>query len=376
MSKTLPKELKGDYIRVEKMLIKILHQLFSNYKGIEVIMSIEAQEDFIYEEDVSFNITNIPFKDEKFFLAIKASVQEDLNALNATFNYIQAGVLQIDIPLVIGKFGFRRHYRLPSKSLLQKNILLIIHSQNVTLSVTRMFKYFPYNVDISFKKFREDKYNIIDYDLIVIEDSLIDNKFLELINVAQNDKDIKLVVFRNIDSEFEIANTSAYLNKPVTQESVFQLIVSLFTKDTVENSSPDRRSNDREAFNKDDFSRLIDDRRKIYKDVLDTKEGLQNARITDKSYYDILKDFLETFDGSDLYFKELITTRAYDEIQYFYKDLKKGADIIGAKSMYQFVETLELVFKYKKFDYLPIYPGKYHLELQKLIKEIREYLYI
>ena len=376
MSKTLPKELRGDYIRLEKMLINVLSQLFCKCEGIEVVMSIEAQEDFIYEEDVSFSIMNIPFNDEELFLAIKESIKEDLDALNATFDYNQAGVLQIDVPLIIGELGFRRHYRLPSKSLLQKNILLIIHSQNVTLSVTRMFKYFPYNVDISFKKFREDKYSLIDYDLVVIEDSLIDKRFLDLITVAQDEKDIKLVVFRNKDSDFGVANASAYLHKPVTQESVFELIVSLFTNGGILHEDFDRRSNSRELFNQDDFSRLLDEKKSTYQDVLDTKEGLKNARITDKSYYDVLKDFLDTFDRSDLYFREIINSKSYDEIQQFYKDLKRGADMIGAKSMYQFVETLELVFEHKKFDYLPIYPGRYHLELQKLIKEIREYLYI
>jgi len=376
MSKTLPKELRGDYVRLEKMLVKVLNQLFCNCEGIEVVMSIEAQEDFIYEEDVSFNIMNIPFKDEAFFLAIKESIQEDLDALNATFDYTQAEILQIDIPLVIGELGFRRHYRLPSKSLLQKNILLIIHSQNVTLSVTRMFKYFPYNVDISFKKFREDKYSLIDYDLVVIEDSLIDNRFLDLITVAQDEKDIKLVVFRNKDSDFGVSSASAYLHKPVTQESVFELIVSLFTNNGVLHENFDRRSGNRETFSKDDFSRLLDEKKSTYEEVLDTKEGLKNARITDKSYYDVLKEFLDTFDRSDLYFREIINAKSYEEIQQFYKDLKRGADMIGAKSMYQFVETLELVFEHKKFEYLPIYPGRYHLELQKLIKEIREYLYI
>jgi len=376
MSKTLPKELRGDYVRLEKMLVKILGQLFCHCEGIEVVMSIEAQEDFIYEETVSFNIMNIPLNDEEFFLAIRQSIQDDLDALNATFDYTQAGILQIDVPLVIGELGFRRHYRLPSKSLLQKNILLIIHSQNVTLSVTRMFKYFPYNVDISFKKFREDKYSLIDYDLVVIEDSLIDNRFLDLITVAQDEKDIKLVVFRNKDSDFGVSNASAYLHKPVTQESVFELIVSLFTNDGVLHENFDRRSGDREAFNQDDFSRLLDEKKATYEEVLDTKEGLINARRTDKSYYDVLKDFLDTFDRSDLYFREIINSKSYDEIQQFYKDLKRGADMIGAKSMYQFVETLELVFEHKKFEYLPIYPGRYHLELQKLIKEIREYLYI
>jgi len=376
MSKTLPKELRGDYKRIESMMVIILKELFGNCEGVEIVMSVEAQEDFIYEGTVYFNIMNIPLKEDEFFDKIKELIKDDLKALNGTFDYSTIGVLEIGIPLVIGELGFRRHYRLPSKSLLQKNILLIIHSQNVTLSVTRMFKYFPYNVDISFKKFREDKYSLVDYDLVVIEDSLIDSRFLELISVAKDEKDIKLVIFRNKESDFEVSQASGYLHKPVTQESVFELIVSLFTSEGIPSDSFDRRSSNRESFSKDDFERLLEDKKSTYQEVLDTKEGLKKARKTDKSYYDVLKEFLEAFEKSDLYFREIINAKSYDEIQQFYKDLKRGADLIGAKSMYQFVETLELVFEYKKFDYLPIYPGRYHLELQRLLKEIREYLYI
>ena len=376
MSKTLPKELRGDYKRIESMMVIILKELFGNCEGVEIVMSVEAQEDFIYEETVYFNIMNIPLKEDEFFDKIKELIKNDLKALNGTFDYSTIGVLEIGIPLVIGELGFRRHYRLPSKSLLQKNILLIIHSQNVTLSVTRMFKYFPYNVDISFKKFREDKYSLVDYDLVVIEDSLIDSRFLDLITVAKDEKDIQLVIFRNKESDFEVSQASGYLHKPVTQESVFELIVSLFTSEGIPSDSFDRRSSNRESFSKDDFERLLEDKKSTYQEVLDTKEGLKKARKTDKSYYDVLKEFLEAFEKSDLYFREIINAKSYDEIQQFYKDLKRGADLIGAKSMYQFVETLELVFEYKKFDYLPIYPGRYHLELQRLLKEIREYLYI
>lgn len=372
MSKALPKELRGDYVRIEEMLIKILRELFSNCEDIEIVMSIEAKEDFI-KENVTFNIINIPFKDKDFFLRLEESIKDDLSILNGSLDYSDIGVLRVNIPLQIGELGFRRHYRLPSKSLLQKNILLIIHSQNVTLSVTRMFKYFPYNVDISFKRFREDKYSLIDYDLVVIEDSLIEDRFLDLMSVAQAEKSIKLVVFRNKDSSIEVDGTSAYLHKPVTQESIFELIVSLFTQESISNNYI---SDGLIVCIKDEFDRVLNSKRCTYQKILDTEKGIKSAREIDNSYIDILKEFLDTFDRSDLYFREIINSKSYDEIERFYKDLKRGAKLIGADSMYQFVETLELVFEYKKFDYLPIYPGRYHLELQKLIKEIRDYLLI
>jgi HPt (histidine-containing phosphotransfer) domain-containing protein len=376
MSKNVPKELKGDYKTIEIVLLKVLSKIFQECQDVEVVMVIEAKDDFVYEETVLFKITHIPINNQLLLEEIENSITKELVSLDGTFTFSCNGTIEIGIPLVIVNLGCRRYYRLPSKSLLHKNILLIIYSQNVTFSITKMFKYFPYNVDISLKKFREDKYNLADYDLVVIEDHLIENRFLELIESVQSNKNLKLVIFKNQNSSYKVNVASGYLYKPVTQESVFELIVSMFTHGDINIGGLEHESDIDSSISKDEFEMILNKKKSHYQQVLDSVSGLQRARRTDKAYCDILEEFLEKFEKSDLYFKELISSKSYDEIEEFCKDLKRSTNLIGAKSMYQFAETLELVFEYKRFDYLPIYPGRYHLELEKLLKEIREYLYI
>jgi hypothetical protein len=42
--------------------------------------------------------------------------------------------------------------------------------------------------------------------------------------------------------------------------------------------------------------------------------------------------------------------------------------------MLRFSEIVSLIFVYDKLDMLPIYPGKYHVELRNLLEAIRKYL--
>ncbi|MCF6207560.1 MAG: hypothetical protein L3J47_11845 [Sulfurovum sp.] len=52
----------------------------------------------------------------------------------------------------------------------------------------------------------------------------------------------------------------------------------------------------------------------------------------------------------------------------------KKSKTIGAERMAKLAEKISLLFVYNNLDMLPVYIGKYHLELQKLMTEIRSYL--
>lgn len=93
-------------------------------------------------------------------------------------------------------------------------------------------------------------------------------------------------------------------------------------------------------------------------------------------YPNELKKFLDSFDRSDLYFREIVNEKAINKIKEFCIDLEKQAKLIGAQSMLKFAEIVSLIFVYDKLDMLPIYPGKYHIELQKLIEEIKKELHL
>ena len=231
-SKTVPCQMKGDVSTLYKLLFKTLKEIIHHECATEILLSIDAPEDFLYKEPVHFSISNIPVKAEQIMPVLEEILSKDLLRLDASLAYSKnnAGSIEIIVPLNTAELGCRRHYRLPSKSILNKNILLVIKGNNLALSLTKMFKYFPMNVDVCIHGFKE-KYHLSEYDLVLIEDVLFDRDLHELIREAQRWSDVQFVLLGNGDVYKEGDSSklhTAYLKKPVTQESVYQLFLELY----------------------------------------------------------------------------------------------------------------------------------------------------
>ena len=231
--KTVPCQLKGNSSTLYMVLVKILCKVLEYEYTDEVLISVNAPEEFIYKEPISFKITNIPVKKELIIPYLKEELSEELTELEASIEYIDAngGSLELILPLATAEMGCRRHYRLPSKLMLNKNILLVVKSNNMALSLTKFFKYFPMNLDLCIKQFQENRYDLTDYDLVLIEDSLFDFQFHDLVVKAKEKSEVKFVLFGNEDIYDEDDDSklhSAFLEKPVTQESVYKLLITLF----------------------------------------------------------------------------------------------------------------------------------------------------
>lgn len=115
--------------------------------------------------------------------------------------------------------------------MLDKNILLVIEGNTLALSLMKMFKYFPMNIDLCLKSFKEEKYDLTQYDMVLVEDVLFNYDLQQRIQKAQEKSDVKFVMLGYTDVYDEDDSSklhTAFLDKPVTQESVFKLLISLF----------------------------------------------------------------------------------------------------------------------------------------------------
>jgi len=231
-SKTVPCQMKGDVSTLYKLLFKTLREIIHNECSNEILLSIDAPKDFLYKEAVSFKISNVPVKEEQIMPTLYEVVSKDLVRLDGTlaFSEKNGGSIEITVPLATAELGCRRHYRLPSKSILNKNILLVIQGNTLALSLTKMFKYFPMNVDVCVNRYK-DKYHLYAYDLVLIEDVLLDIDLYEIMKEAQMKSDVQFVLVGNGDI-YEEGDSSklhtAYLEKPVTQESIYDLFLELY----------------------------------------------------------------------------------------------------------------------------------------------------
>jgi len=189
---------------------------------------------------------------------------------------------------------------------------------------------------------------------------------------------------------------STYLIKPVMQESIFELIIVLFkadidnrtikTLDKISAISMDKYID--EVFVQSEKSFVNNVVKNIEKKnvksvevkendnhfILDVNAGEHNAKKMGLIYRNELEDFIETFNRSDIYFREIAQSKSVWQIKEFCINLEKKANLIGAQRVANIAEQVSLLFVYDNLDYLPVYAAKYHIELENAIREIKAYL--
>ena len=401
---TMPKELKGNPEALLHLLTQILTFVFQNSNKKEIVFSLLAPKDFLYEESISFEIRETGISKEKIVSFLETRLSKNLGLLDGEIisNDENPSAIYISIPFKLNELGKRRYYRLPDMAMLGKKVLLICESPNVAQSIEKMFKYFLYDVDIGADEYKKRGSDLTQYDILIIDDKLTTQGLENLIAKVQTETDLKYVLLQdsNYTEAKNIQIESTHLIKPVIPESIFELIVSLFEDEIKDRSIRSRGKNPivnmekyiDEAFKKgversikeierdqntlkdNDPHNMEEEEKEIERVTLDTKVGEQNTKRVGLEYSKELKKFLDSFDRSDVYFRQVVTDKALWQIKDFCIELEKQAKIIGAQSMSNFADRVSLLFIYDKLDKLPVYIAKYHLELKKLISEIKTYL--
>ena len=398
MQATIPRELRGDSDLLLELLTKILTFVLENTDRNEILLSLEAPEDFLFEEFISFKIEKTNITKEKILDFFEANLTKELETLNGKIIYQRDVDIFLDIPFMISELGFRRHYRLPDVSMLDKKVLLICESEHLSESIKEMFNYFKYDVDVGLDAFERQGNDLTPYDILIVEESLNTEEFDHIIAKVQQNIPLKYVLLKDSHTtESKTISVTTNLKKPVTEESIFELIISLF-KNGVHKSEvrseaktnivdirkilytqkSDQKDKNGVHYSTDEetLSSVIEKKKRLELPILNRASGEENTKKMGLVYTTELKNFLDTFDRSDLYFREIVHQKAIHKIKEFCIDLEKHAKLIGAESMLKFADIVSLIFVYNKLDMLPIYPGKYHIELQRLIEEIKKELHI
>lgn len=394
MDATIPKELRGDPTVLQHLLNQMLTFVCQHTDLKEIVLSLSAPEDFVFEDPIYFKIekTNIPRDQVQAYL--ESNLSKDLEKLGGKVIYDKDADIHIEIPFVINELGYRRHYRLPDMSMMGKKVLLVCESPKVAKSIEKMFKYFLYEVDVGLDAFKAQGNNLNPYDILILDDKYNSEEFEHIIAKVQQHIPLKYVLLQDDHHvEHKTISVSTHLIKPVTEESVFELIISLFKnerdrKDIKEKAKENivdlekllqiHKHNEKHvnpsSMYEENLQTIIEKRREINLPVLDTKSGEENTKKMGLKYANELKNFLDSFDRSDIYFREIVNEKSIHKIKEFCIDLEKHAKLIGAENILKLAETVSLIFVYNKLELLPIYPGKYHIELQKLITEIKKEL--
>jgi len=231
MNSKLPRNLRGDPETLLHILTEILTFIFHNSNKKEIVLSLISPEDFLYEEYISFKISPTSINKEKIMSLLETELAEDIESLEGKIIYDQDNNsdIHLSIPFKIMELGFRRHYRLPDKEMVGKKVLLICAKDKTAQSIKKMFEYFLYDVHTGFEEFEQYGNDLSAYDLLIISEKIITEEFKKIIAEAQENKALKYVLLEEPRTlnEDEAESETKYFIKPITQEKVFDLIISI-----------------------------------------------------------------------------------------------------------------------------------------------------
>ncbi len=386
MDQHIPKELRGDSTVLLKLLTQMLTFVIKDSDRDEILLSLSAPNDFLFEEDISFRIKETGIGKEKVLAYLETNLSRDLEYLGGKIVYKDDDFsdVSLNIPFKINELGFRRHYRLPDDNMLDKKVLIICESEKISRSIQKLFHYFKYDVDVGLDAYKENGSDLGKYDIFLTEEIMFTEEVGPIIVKAEEIDNLRLVILKGKEKiqNNKIEFVSSYLSKPITQESIYNLIVQIFDPEFESIQLAKKKAlqkkreleKEKKVSVKSEIQDTIEAKKREQAKVLDVEVGKSNAKRLGLVYKKELKHFLDTFDRSDIYFRDIVKEKSITKIKDFCIDLEKQSRVIGADSMLNFADIVSLIFVYDKLDMLPIYPGRYHIELQKVIKEIKKHI--
>ncbi|BAF71947.1 hypothetical protein SUN_0990 [Sulfurovum sp. NBC37-1] len=344
MDSSIPKLLRGDEKPLLQFFTKLFEFVFTNSNSSEIMLTLHAPDDFVYQEEVIFEIPHIDLLNDQSCILLKAILKNDLEALNGKIEKDSDNTLHIRIPFTLHELGFRRHYRLTDKSMLDKKVLIALKSKKLAETIKKYFQYFNYDINIDSI---DQQSSVQTYNIVITEDENLTETSIQKLNHA-----------KTLGSHIVWIGASAYKNKieandiiqkPITQEDIYLLIGKLFGSTESITKLENEPENLTEALDK----------------VKRKKNKVLNEDIL-KENRDKAIEFLKKFGDSDIRFKELLKEKNIKAVKHCCNEVETYAKNIGAENLLNLVEMVKLVLQSGEDDMLAIFPNKYHKELKRL----------
>ena len=232
MDSTIPRKLRGDSESLLLLLSKVLTFVFQNTDRKDIVLSLSAVEDFLYEEFISFRVQDTHIEKEKLLSFLGGDISKEIEMLEGKVvdDHKSTSDLHLSIPFKNFELGFRRHYRLPDQSAVGKKILLLCSNDKTAQSLKKMFEYFLYEIDIGLDALKKQGNDLGAYDILIISEKMITEKTKETIAKVKERAPLKCVALREPDAfeDEDMPTDSEHFIKPITQEKIFDLLVSLY----------------------------------------------------------------------------------------------------------------------------------------------------
>jgi len=256
IDKSIPRRVIGDSLHLGQILSSILEfQLDQENLG-EVKLDLSMFDSYDDDEniEIQFKITDtgvglttealdslfIPAYNEATgtYTGLGLFVAHELIAMMNGKISVQStigkgSVFTISLPFNLVDVKNKRKYRLPKKSLIEKKVFIVDNNYNSALAIKKMFAYFRHEVIIlSQEDFRKSVPNLMSYDIVVLHETLFNVRLVDYLNKIKMGKEMHVIAINSLfksDKEcFTNDVVDKYLFKPMNQERVFEMIVSMY----------------------------------------------------------------------------------------------------------------------------------------------------
>ncbi len=260
IEKGVPSQLIGDPLRVGQVLINLLGNAVKFTKTGEIdlhIQKISQDEEKVLLEfkvsDTGIGMThdqmNKLFKSfsqaddstSRIYggtglgLSISKQLIEKMGGgIRVESQYGKGSHFIFSIELELRDGGNKRHYRLPSKSLMGKRALIIDTNTKSLSALSKMLEYFHYEVHTM--PILEEAGVLLEevpVDILLIDEQKLSKYAIKRIAELKKERMIKIVLIESLfnqttNSQYRVKEIDRYLLKPFNQQSVFNIILELY----------------------------------------------------------------------------------------------------------------------------------------------------
>lgn len=268
IDKNIPRRLIGDSLHLGQILESILEYQMDQANLTEVKLEISMFDTYADNIEMQFKVTDTgrgltveqqenlftPYYDEELgsYVGLGLFVSNELvsmmdGKLSVQSTIGKGSTFTLAIPLTVVDKANKRMYRLPKKVLIEKQVLIVDDNYSSALAIKKMFAYFRHDVTVlTQEEFRRNIPNLTPFDIIVLNESLFSVRLVEYLTKIKMGKSFKVIalnaLLRADKGTFVDDVIDLHLFKPLNQERIFELIISLY--DLKDSLSPEEKKDE------------------------------------------------------------------------------------------------------------------------------------
>ena len=373
---SVPSVVTGDVVRLGQIFIHLVENAIKHSQTGTVKLQIDTMKKH-YENKIGFEFKVIDEgigidKEMLPGLFKNAShlnmyiIKHLVDAMDGTIDVksIQGAGTEFTIQLYLAKakVNDRRYYRLPSKELMYKNVIVIGEEYHTNKSLVNMFGYFRHdvklanNMEVAGRMLTQSA-----CDILVIDEVVITTQLMQQLEPMQQEYNFKIVYLSNTHKQSS-SSDEFVITKPFSQGMIFNLILNLF----------DDELRAKEQERAQDFIEEELETPPEYKE-LDLQQGLQNCDMNEDTYNRSLDDFIDKYENAGSVLQGMIDEEKYSDAAEFIQDLKELAAHLGGKKLVRSASDIEKVFTQKSYNKLPVLTNLFGKTVENLIQDIKTF---